>query len=376
MNHWPSASHAWRALARLASAVAACATGLQSGALAAAQTAACFQAADRPSPNIEIYQQAPAPPVGKSRFSPYYPATAFATQNLDSLWNAESGLDKYYFQWANRAALGIRNASGQAIARKSNFQPGSTGPLGQRTAFTTIDKANACTLAQTATVLGLDASTVARIATSGGVNVVHLDDGARGGVANATDICVVQNRAMPSDSAGIVLDYEVQDGRTATQTLQFLAEFADLVHKANRKAVLLTNPLDAPTQTYTNITPQNASQLANLFDRMTLLIWSRNAEGDVQASFDKQFQIVNWGGSVDPRRLIVAFELANTGVGDARTIREMMLRHGLGGVMFWRDGAKQGGDCNSPVNQKIACLALGRCEGKPAADEGRNAATH
>jgi hypothetical protein len=347
------------------SAVAVLGLGLQAG-VPAAQAAACFHPGDRPSPNMEVYQQAPPPAAGRAGDSAYYPATAFATLNLDSLRSAEAGTANYYFQWANRATVGVLNARGQPVARKLNLQPGDAGSLGPRTAFTTIDKANACTLAQTAAVLGREASEVDRIALSAGVRAVRLAPGDKAGLASARDVCVVLNRPLPPGGAGVMLDYEVQDGRSEAQTVQFLTAFADLVHKAGRRAILFSDPLDAPSQVYTGITAANAGQLARVFDGMTLLVWAGNAQGDVRASFDKQFDIITHGGGVDPRRLIAVFELANTTPEDARATREAMLRRGLGGVMFWRNGAQQGGDCASPINRKIACLALGRCDSGPA----------
>jgi hypothetical protein len=328
----------------------------------------CFRAGDRPSPAIEVYQQAPPPAAGRAAAYPYYPATAFASQNLDSLWKAGPGAANYFFQWANRSNAELRTADGRVIPRKLNFQPGGGGPSKARTAFSSVEAANACTLAQTAAVLGLPPAKAKQIAAAGGLTLAQADDAARAGLAGAKDVCVLQNKPLPKDAAGIVLDYEVQDGRTPEQTLQFLTQFADMVHAARRKAILLTNPLDAPTQAFTGVSADNASRLAGAFDRTTLLIWARNAQGDVRASFEKQLDIVNRAGPVDPKRLVVVFELDGTSLEDARTTRELMLQHGLAGVMFWRNGAKQGGDCTTPVNRKIACLASGRCEPAPSVD--------
>jgi hypothetical protein len=359
-----------RTVARRAAGVIAAALlcGVPLRPAVADDAAICFHVDDRPTPAIEVYQQAPPPAAARSIASPYYPATAYASQNLDSLWKAAPGPAKYYFQWANRSNAELRSPGGRPIPRKPNFQPAGGGPSKNRTAFTSVDKANACTLAQTAAVLGLAPAKTRQMATSAGLTLAQADDADRSGIAEAEDVCVVQNRPMPADAAGVVLDYEVQDGRTAAQTLQFLTQYADLVHAAHRKAILLTNPLDAPTQAYTGVSAQNAGRLAGAFDRMTLLIWSRNAQGDVQASFDKQLEIVNQAGPVDPKRLLVVFELDGTSLDDARATRQLMLKHGLAGVMFWRNGAKQGGECATPVNRKIACLAMGRCAASPIAD--------
>jgi hypothetical protein len=78
----------------------------------------------------------------------------------------------------------------------------------------------------------------------------------------------------------------------------------------------------------------------------------------VEQSFRAQMAML---GNRDPAHVIVVFELANTSLADARTARSLIISNHLGGVMFWRDFAKQGGDCNTDTNRKIACLVFGRC---------------
>jgi hypothetical protein len=229
---------------------------------------ACFQASDNRGLTFEVYQEAPPPVTETSANYAYWPATTVTTQNLSRMWLTRARVGQYYWQWANRKTEDVRNASGRVLTRKGNFQPGENGPLSQRTAFTTIDKANACTLAQTAAVLGQNAAT-RRYAAAGHVQIVGADAAGTDGIANAVDVCVIQARPMPPSAIGVLLDYEVQDGRTPDQTLRFLTEFAALAHGAGRKAFLLTNPLDAPTQVLTGVTADNAAALAGVFDRMT-----------------------------------------------------------------------------------------------------------
>jgi hypothetical protein len=266
----------------------------------------------------------------------------------------------YYFQWANRSTQGVTNARGVHIDRKGNAQPGPTGARDQRSAFTSTQKADACTLAQTAVVLGKP-SAAADYLGEAGVKPAQPGPDGRAGVPDATDICVLPGRAMPSEAAGVLLDYEVQDGRTPDYTLAFLTRFTGLVHGAGKRAILMVNPLDAPSQIYTGVTEANANRIHHLFDRTTLWIWARNAENSVDASLARQMQILKAGGPVDPKRLIVNFELANTTQADAISVRRFMDSERLAGVIFWRDHAQQGGACDLPVNVKIACLALGRC---------------
>jgi hypothetical protein len=344
--------------ARACLVVSLCGLALASSARAAPRV--CFTASDNRDLSFEVYQEAPPPVDEVGRNYAFWPATAVATQNLDRLTTTRAHLVKYYWQWANRSTEGVRNAAGALIERKGNFQPGLQRPLDQRTRFTSIDKANACTLAQTAAVLGQDAA-AARYAASSGVRIARPEAQGARGMANAVDVCVLLDRPLPADAAGVLLDYEVQDGRTPEQSLSFLTEFARLVHSGHRQAFLLTNPLDAPSQKYTGITEDNAGKLAALYDHMTVFLWHGNAEHDVKASFGRQMDILAKSGPVDPRRLVIAFELANTSTQDARAARDAITSRHMAGVIFWRDYAAQGGACDDPVNIKIACIAFGRC---------------
>lgn len=353
-----------RRLARAAAALALAGLATASGAAPRPEGGeACF-AADAPvSPGLEIYQQAPPPPPRGGRDYAFYPATAFASQSMDRIWQARrEPYPLYYFQWANRSTAGVTNAKGEHIARKGNFQPGAGGPRDQRAGFSSTDKADACTLAQTATALGLEASVADGLARDAGLRLVRLEDGGKTGLADASDECVAPPRALPPEAAGVLLDYEVQDGRTPDYTLAFLTRYAELVRKAGKRSILLINPFDAPSQAYTGVTTANANRIHRLFDRTTVFVWARNAQQSIPKSLERQMAIVAAGGPVDPKRLIVDFELANTTQADAAAVRRFIVDRGLAGVIFWRDYAQQGGACDTPVNRKIACIALGRCD--------------
>jgi len=67
------------------------------------------------------------------------------------------------------------------------------------------------------------------------------------------------------------------------------------------------------------------------------------------------------GGTIDPKRIIALFELANTTMAEAEYTRGLIQSQGFSGVMFWRNYAKVGGDCGTETNRKIACIVFGRC---------------
>jgi hypothetical protein len=328
---------------------------------AADDRSVCFTAASGPL-GQEVYQQAPPPVPHRDGGFAYFPASAFASQSMQRLWRAQgSAYALYYFQWSNRSTQGLVDRGGRTVIPKANIQPGADGALDQRTRFTSTAKADACTLAQTAAVLGRSEADVDAYLKPAGVRAARPSAGGRVGVSEAIDLCVIPPLALPPGAAGVVLDYEVQDGRTPAYTLAFLRRFSALVDGAGLRPILLTNPLNAPTQAWTGISEQNANAIHRLFYRTTLFAWSRNPDGDIARSLARQMDVLKAGGTVEPGRLIVDFELANTTLADAAAAHRFIRDAKLAGVLLWRNGARQGGDCDTDVNRKIACLTLGAC---------------
>lgn len=353
MKH--GAARFWSACAALA-ALLCCepATAARSG-----TAPQCFAAANDPARlPFRVFQQAPPPQRGSAAYD-YYPLTDAATMQLGKLATAKRGVGLWYFQWGNRSTAPLYNRAGVQLPRKPNFQPASGALRRQRTPFTTVARANACTLAQTARLLGADAKG-ATIARSAGITLAAERERPDVGAVGPADLCVLAASRLPRGAAGIFLDYEVGDGRTSEQSLDFLRRFAALVQGAGRKAGVMINPLDAPSQTWTGITGPVAHELVSLFDYTTIWLWARNAQGDLPASYARQMEMLRAGGRIDGRRVLALFDLAETSEADARFVHEAIRRDGLAGAMLWRNRAVQGGPCDSPVNRKTALLVFGR----------------
>jgi hypothetical protein len=228
----------------------------------------------------------------------------------------------------------------------------------QRTAFSSLAKADACTLAQTASILQRPAL-AARIARSAKISLVSEAQQADGPGQGPNDTCVLAAGVLPKASKGILLDFEPQDGRSAAQTLALMKEFTGLVRSAGRSSMLLLDPFDAPTQIYTGISASNANSIVTMFDLTAIMLWSRSRQRSVQSSYEAQMAMIKSGGPVDGRRLLINFDLAGTSEADARFVRKAILDDKLAGVMFWRNWAKQGGGCETDVNRKIASIVFG-----------------
>jgi hypothetical protein len=345
----------WRALPGIAAAVLA---GLAAPGCAAPadRLAACFSAQDQARLGFKLFQQAPPPQRGERAYV-HYPLTDAATMQLGKLASAAPGVGAWYFQWGNRSNAPLRNAAGRDLPRKPNFQPSSGALRHQRSPFTSMARANACTLAQTAHLLGDDRQAAA-FAHADGIDLIAQSRQPDMGDTSRPDLCVLADGRLPANAAGVFLDYEVGDGRTPAQSLSFLRRFAALVHGAGRKAGVMINPLDAPSQAWTGVTGAIAHDVVAAFDYTTIWLWGRNAQGNLPASYARQMAILREGGPIDGRRLLALFDLAGTSAQDAAFVHRVIVRDGLAGAMLWRNRATQGGTCTSPVNIKTAILAF------------------
>lgn len=303
---------------------------------------ACFT--NKAKTQFPVHQLAPPPAYDNVPDFAYYPAATFSSMNADAIANSSSLLPKYSWQWGNH---------GPRPVMKSNLAPGVLTPTGPtQLHFSTPAAANACTLAQTAATLGY------KTLIPGYLRRASLTSATTPPVGTFTNLCILPSTSIRSKIEGVVIDYEVQDGRSSTGSLNFLLEYAALVHRAGKKAILYTNPLDTGRQALSGIDANNAMQIHRAYDLMSLFLWSGNRQGDIGASFDSQMAIL---GAPDPTKLYAVFELANTTLADARTVQARMKAKKISSVMLWRDGARQGGACSLDVNRKIACLAYGRC---------------
>lgn len=311
-------------------------------AAAPAVAQACFTATRVMS--VPIIQQAPPPARDNLEGFVYYPAASFATMQTDAIASSRSSTPKHLWQWGNH---------GPRSVMKANLAPGVTNPTGPtQLHFSTPATADACTLAQTAAQLGFPAYVASYLRRG------RLSSTTSPVAGTFTDLCVLPRASVRSKIEGVVLDYEVQDGRTSGAAIAFLQEYAALVKKAGKKSILYTNPLDSGRQALSGIDATTAPKAQAAFDLMSIFLWSSNLQGDIARSWASQMAVL---GAPNPAKLYVNFELSNTTLADAKRVRTLVKASKLAAIMLWRNGATQGGACSLDVNKKIACLAYGAC---------------
>jgi len=345
----------------------------------------CFTGAEqeRGLDGVRAFQQA-FPPVddtvgGEYRF---WPCTDAATsQDLDrSSWTRGN---IWAFVWANRCNDGV------AWNQKPNplpAPPEHVGALECRAVFTTHAKANAATRCQIRYLLGMgptdyQAPWLALPGTSATDFVTDEDFRARPGERCRTNVTwrddsyrvMVDTVLLPparltdgpnaDNRAGVVLDYEVQDGRRPEVTESFVRAVAHDVRGTGKELFFFTNPFNAPTQQYTGCTPDNLPRIFADVDLMGVFVWPGEGTGSIPSSYDAQLAMLGPLTGRDHEKLVVTFELSDRGttLEDARWLHEKLYATGRhpDKVMFWRNEASQGGPCSTRINRKISLVCFG-----------------
>lgn len=330
---------------------------------------------------LRVFQQAPPPADDTIDATyPYWPVTDAATsQNFaTSTW---AGGNRWSFLWSDR-----RNY-GDAWNKKPNQLPAPVVKIGTqecRAVFTTIARANAATQAKIRFMLGNDAATYQApwIAAGGSAGDFVTDAAFRANPAtycttdfaygSATYKVMVDKVLLPAPrfvdgnrpdlQPGVVLDYEVGDSRTTTETTNFINAVAADVHAAGRQLFLLFNPLNNVNQLYHGYSAANLPAILAAADFLTLTLWSGNPDGSLSASYANQLALLGGGlSAADYAKLVINFELGNPGtsLADAQWVHDKLREAGTshpGKVMFWRNFAAVGGPGTTLTNQKIAAV--------------------
>ena len=217
------------------------------------------------------------------------------------------------------------------------------------------------------------------------------------------DVCIVAqpDSDLTRNTAGIVLDYEVQD-RRPTEAVQSLFKELKSTLPASQKLTVMTNDL-ANASLLNGITAQNISLLLSEIDFLSPVVWTGATSGGAATSelsaapysrslhADFMAQI----NTIDPSRTLSTSQRAKlipfvslyydscpsgahcqaagkTGyLADYKRLRNDVSSYGGSGFGLWRNGETQLGQqaCDATssdgtfVNQITACLAFGACDG-------------
>lgn len=309
----------------------------------------------------------------------YFPLNVAMTQDIASAKTSTwTGGAVQYLLWCNRWNNG------------HNKKPNRTNPVvttgGTETwlDYSSIAKANAATLARASYASGYAATDGGdgwqEICDAAGLVCVtwatfNADPSAYGlttrtvnGVTYqvVTDVCV-----LPADrlcdclipDKELCFDYEPQDGRSTSETLDVCTQVIGLAHAQGIEVSLYTNPWDGNQAIYNGFVDDGgnwiAADLLDLFDYVSLPIWLDNETGTMLESLHAQ--IDKFGEPDYPKFFILYFLKGNTAyptVAQAQTIRDELEQHRYAGIHFFPNGATMGAMCdtNSAVINQIAVL--------------------
>jgi hypothetical protein len=390
------------------------------GALSSAAVADvdCFRWADNRKLQFDVFQVG-APPrdneptqAWEDFGSPVLPASDFVTKSvgaLNAVRTSEQGISfrKHYLLWANRCIFinGVtptREDCRNVSRTKGNGYPsmalGATLSDQLRAAFSTYAKANACTILNAMKVLGEDQATLAAKARAANIALMTRPDHGelnrlaqsvqvgRGQPARyVVDICVVESQAIARDVAGILVDYEVFDGRTPAETLGFLRELKRVAAQHGKTLIVGTNPLPRPPN---GIGETNIREILEVVDGFAVPITSGGSPGNTASEvptrarrqspvddYRHQLAIITGNAPLEDRlrrKLLWNMSIYDLHPAEARELHETFRAQGYRGIMIFRNYVKTGGACSRPENQTIACLAFGDCDGRFGSDRPGN----
>jgi hypothetical protein len=378
----------------------------------------CFARSDATKLKYDVFQISSSPkylPAQKDFIerSPWYPATDYAMTSIPMInrqgETSASGLTfrRHYLLWANRCInfKGLTpdlDSCRNTTRVKGNGYPGLIGhgkPLAEqlRTAFSTYAKADACTLISAHALIDGDWTAMEAKAKAVGLTLVPGDTDRTKLAAMArqveagngtktrflVDICIPETQPMGSTGAGIVLDYEVFDGRRPESVTALFRDLAAITRSRGKTFIVVTNPLPREPN---GIVASNVRDVIDVVDAFAPTITTGATPGNPDIllkekprtispmdDYRRQIGVLTDSGratltKAQRAKIIWNISLFDTGLPEAKFFHDEIIAQGYRGLMIFRHFTKQGGSCSRAANQITSCLAFGACDGRFGGD--------
>lgn len=364
------------------SADPSCATSQFSTQLSTAQLSsqaiaplACGASANQPGsiPFPVILDGATIPSISTRSLCPSFPfngaLAAPTAANTSFFTGLPSGVKGYAFLWANRCTDGtpggLCDGNNQANPDPAYSFSGTTYQFH----FTTVAKANACTLAQLYSYYG-DSSAATSALSGAGISALNPASPTIVG-GKITDQCYLGYVAQGANVTAAILDYEVADQRAITDAQSVLTTWAAYVKSKGHTAVFYTNAIatysgSAPGWTCalgglsSGICDVSHTTIANTllgsFD-LVGLIADNNVATPTDVTNFLLAQMTEYGpvSTGDYAKIFVQAQIGSYQLGLTSAVANFVQSYGLGGVDLWNNSADWTSTANLPYRM-ARCL--------------------
>ena len=375
----------------------------------------CFSLTDSKNLKIEFVQDFVPPPLADADYvqtSLTYPATYYSTTEIGSIADAAppgaTKLKRGYSLAANRCVniTGTTSATGCAnteITRGNSYSnPATSGGEPLLSAFSSIARADACTLLQIEKVIGTADATLQTAATAAGITLFEDADHTKlmtapqkktvmVGKASLTylvDLCVLETESEAADTDGVFLTFAPEDLRKGTDVTAFLQKVDGVVTAAKKELIVSSLDLTSAGARGSGIDSADVHAQIDAVQGFSTDVGTGAAPADpaadaaavpaqqtAQADYAAELNVLTLDGSApltaaEKKKVLLKVNLlegngAVLKLDEAAALNGYVTTEGYRGFIVFRNGIALGGACNASDNhnQVIACLAFGYCDG-------------
>lgn len=312
----------------------------------------------------------------------FFPATAYSSRQVDISTSTWSG-GKWGTVWDNRWNYGDAHSKKPNLASQPEKK---IGALKARTVYSSQALAMAATRCQVRHYLGYATVDIEAIWTAAGGDAADIITNAAWTASPETyattpftdagedylvavDTVILPPFQFDASFDGVWLDYEPHDTRTPAETLTHITNLVNDCHSVSKDLFLYTNVWNGGAMPYNGLDGTNAQDVLDVVDGMTVLLWSDNDEGSIEASYDNQIAMIETAGALDAAqwaKLAIIFELGTdsggTTLDDAEWVYNKMHEVGTDHpetIVLWRKGAEHGGPPSRTLNKRISMVCFG-----------------
>jgi len=312
---------------------------------------------------FDVFRQA-ALPLNDLVRSSAFPASGFMTgeSNLDKFPLSKTSAKKYFFLWANRCQGGPKgDLCGHN--QKGNLPSLRIGKVDHRFFFSSVVKANACTIAQSLQLVGQE-DAARKVLTNNRVKMIRKGHSQPESLMSKkgrfVDVCYLYfENALSPFLDGVVIDYEVSDGRSPEQTSAVLSRVIDVFRNHELKVGLWTNSLIVKTAERNGISAANGRHLLNMFNFVSVLVYEANSVSSIPQILSDQEKVYGISKASERKKILLTVGLGKSTGDQLRITRAEALKRGYKGIGVWNNFADFT-KCSSRGFRQVQCLVYGK----------------